>query len=194
MLLDLSSLRPEIGKGLTLAGIPPGKYNMQIEYPYTGARCDPIRLELLGASDQEKEFINRVLVDPETRLQRSWSDILRQSVVIHDKGLDGLSSTAKGQLRFHLLLSKALTATSASERLKEVLRAQVVPKYLQPEKQVLLLEVAIAGEADGDTQAQMEQLVKAYPDLKWRIDKIKKSGKSFLRYAKLVPGKRGESK
>jgi len=184
MLLDLSSLRPEIGKGLTLAEVPPGKYRMQIEYRHTSARSEPVALELLAASNKEDAFLKQSLVEAETGLRRRWPWLLRQRRSIPAPGANGLSEVAMQQLQFHLLVSKATAAPKATEALFEQLRVMPVPEYLEAERQVLLFDVALAAKLDGASEARKQELEKTYPELKWRLDQIRDSGASFLRFAK----------
>lgn len=180
MLLDLASLRPELGKGTILDDIPPGEYKVSILFPFSKETSNTIEIELIQPTEDELKFLGKVqkLGVVTIRSFVNWNKASRDRLVIPDDYILPLSVEAKNQLGFHLLLSKVLRAENS---LTEKERGIQVQDYLSLEKECLLLE---CDDFFGNSQGVAEKkklFLEEHPELKWRLDR---RASDFLRFSK----------
>ena len=184
MLLDLFSLRPEIGRGTILDQVPPGKYKVSVRFPSSGQESNSVDLEMVAPTDKEKEFLAQVVKLGRTVRCGSgvhWCRIFEQRVRIPKDSMDELTETAKRQLAFHVLLSDALLSDAKTEALPTAqMKDAAVPEYLEPEKRFLLFELNTVSGRSKDTD--FARLEKDCPGLRWRLDALRSNGRVFRRY------------
>ena len=190
MLLDLSSLRSEIGRGLTLADIPPGNYQIQMKSPYI--ESNSVAITLQAATEKQLNFVHEVAAKLSLLSNRNdttvdWSQVLRKatntSEFLSPVSLSSLEDGAKQQLSFHLFLLSVLSSQDPLRDL-EKLRNCKVPPYLTPDKESVLLELraALTREISTRQTKAVKQFLDLHPDLRWRIIAAKTGQAEFAPY------------
>jgi hypothetical protein len=187
MIIDLGTIRPEIGIGTILDDIPPGKYAVRIRFSSLDRVSNSLDIEFIEPSKNENDFLQKaVTVGTELRRGKgiNWSMFLIERIKMPKEGFEKLSDIAKSQLQFHTLLSKILSANLLlqEDELKDI-ETLPVPDYLEPEKQFLILEISMKL-GKPDIEEKKKSFIEKYPNLKWRFNDIKDHGYSFLRGAK----------
>jgi hypothetical protein len=184
MLFDLATLRPGTRAGTVLYDVPPGKYDLSIEFRLSGVNSNSIPLEILGPSDDERQFLERTgkLVANDYLKNGSgvsWARFLRVGLEISTDDWNKLSEVAQRQCQFHALLSKVLAPESEVKDIRiEPLRSISVPEYLEPEKEFLFLEMQMASGKDVTEHANT--LLQRNPGLRWRVEALSAYGYNLL--------------
>lgn len=191
VLLDIASLRPELGKGSILADVPPGEYNVRVELPGVKTRSNVLSMKLVSPTEPEQQFLNELQAQEKVKHgnQGIWSSLIEGNVRYPKNAeWDRLSTTTREQTSFHMLLARLTASDNVLGPDDEIaIKTTALPKFLEPERECLLYEVRTAmGKSD---EAEAFRLMKRYPDLEWRLREIKVGGKDFLRYRKVVTGK-----
>ena len=183
MLLDLASLRAEVGKSIILEDIPQGQYSVSVEFPSSRKTSNAIDIEILPPSKKELEYLQNVQKVGILKRGKgvNWSKLLRDCLPIPENNISELSIAAQDQLRFHLLLSKVLRSKVSIEKAKSI----QVQEYLTPEKKCLLLVLEKSSDKKQNLVVNEKVFEKKYPGLKWRLYNFKKNNSIFLRYKKI---------
>lgn len=190
ILLDVASLRPELGRGYLFHDVPPGEYEVTAEFALSGNPSNTIRMRIVPPTAEEEAFLTDLrsrgaFVRGQAIL---WSRVLGSGVRLPSDKWDRLSPTTKEQTAFHRLLAdlNALDKKLGPDD-ENTIKTTPLPKFLEPERECLLHEATIAtGKSD---EAEASRLVKQYPDLEWRLQEIKTGKKDFLRYKKATADK-----
>jgi hypothetical protein len=183
-LFDLATLRPGIRAGTILYDVPPGKYDLSIQFRLSGVKSNSIPVEILSPSDDEEQFLERIgkLVANDFLKNGSgvsWSRFLRVGQEISTDDWNKLSELAQRQCQFHALLSKVLAPESPVKDIRiEPLRSMPVPEYLEPEKEFLFIEMEKA--PGKDIAEKASALLQKAPGLRWRLDEINTYGMNLL--------------
>jgi hypothetical protein len=183
MIFDLCSLGPEgHRKGMYLHKVPPGEYEVSIRFP-DGVTSNTIPMQLLAPSDVERQFLEKTAGPARHRSKFgplvSWSSFLRAGREITEDDLGKLGEVARSQLQFHVLLSRVIAPESPVKDIRiEPLKSIAVPKYLEPEKEFLFLEME---KASGRRVAEeVNALLQKDPGLRWRVDELSAHGMNLL--------------
>jgi len=181
ILIDLSCLRPEIGKGTILWDVPSGQYSLTVSFPSADTTSLPVRVEIVDRTNAEQAFLEDV-IDAGVSLKRgsgvNWSKVLRDRVPI--ESAHNLRKETEVQTQFHMLLSHVLRRGTLSRKSVEEFP---VPEYLRGEKESLLVELDTLNDRQSCEKSK-EELVKRYPDLKWRHEESTGGIGLFLRHRK----------
>ena len=167
ILVDVFSL--DYGRG-RFRDVPPGQYTISVTFPHAKRTSEAKALELVAPAPVDRAFLDEVVdskILPRRREIVSWSQVLGESKtwrVPIDKGQQ-LPQPAKGQMQLHLLLYQIQKGEVRSRRLAE---AYQVPKYLELEKQWVLLKLDRANKVAGAEQA-LQAFVKTHPEFRWRL-------------------------
>ena len=181
MLLDISSLRPELGKGLTADGVPLGAYSLRVSFPFSDMTSNAVDVELVAPSTDERKYLRELA--KRNRVRRSWSRMLREAEDLSNLNEASLGGTAKLQLSFHVLLSRVLSCKGPlNEDVTRALGSRQVPQYLQPEKDFVLWEVAMSSKAVAVPREKEKAFFDANPELEWRLATVRAGSGSFLLY------------
>lgn len=185
ILVDLASIRPELGRGTLFDDVEPGEYDIAVTLPGNAMRSKTIRVRVVVPDAAEQQFLAEVLKQGPFSLAKgvNWSKALRSRVRIPADKWDRLSAATKEQTAFHRLLAdlNAPDKTLGPDD-ENTVKTTPLPKFLEPEKDCLLYEVAVAtGKSDTSEAAR---LMRQYPDLEWRLRDIQIGKKDFLRYKK----------
>lgn len=179
MLLDVSSLRPELGKGKIFDGIQPGQYELLVEFPSSGIKSNAIDVEVISPSNKEKEYLHKV--QSSGFLKRgegvNWSKLLRDRLPMPENKIRKIGVDAQNQLRFHELLSRALRSEIRTSKDAQLLEVQ---EYLRPERDLLLMELGSSGV--NQVESKNEAFDKQNAGIKWRLQNILEGRADFLRY------------
>lgn len=181
MLIDLWSLRPEVGKGTILSDVPAGQYNLTVTFPTSEITSPSVEVDLIDPTEAEQALLNEV-IDAGVLLKRgngvNWSKVLRDRAPIKSKSFSNLKEETEGLIQFHLLLSNVLRREVSSRKSADRFS---VPEYLRAEKESLLLELDMLEDPQKSEQAKKD-FVKRHPDLKWRHQKEADSIGLLLRH------------
>jgi len=187
MLLDLASLRPEIGKGITIEDVPPGRYMLSVKFGFSGHESRPVPLLLKEPSDEEVALADRMLSNRDTGIRRTWCGLLRAAWPVRSVTTSTASGEAIAQLSFHQLLGRVLSSDTLEKVRDQDIESAAVPDWLAPEKDALVLSIAIAAEPKEQADNAAAELVRQHPDLKWRFDELQKDkAGEFLRFARFL--------
>lgn len=169
MLIDLWSLRPEVGEGTLLNDVPVGKYSLTISFPSSGKRSNAVAVQVLNPTEDEKKFLDGIR--DEGVLSRgvgvNWSKFLRDQLIFPKHNFPTLREEVRKQLQFHILLSRVLTMQPLSRQKVKTLE---VPKYLSAEKECLLIEIDTITEGKR-AERKRKTFLDKHPGLKWRLGK-----------------------
>lgn len=167
ILVDVFSLRYAEGH---FRDLPPGQYTISVTFPHAKETSEAKALELVAPGPADRAFLDEV-VEPEILPRRreivSWSRVLGESKtwrVPIDKGQQ-LPQPAKGQMQLHLLLYQIQKGEVRSRRQAEPYQ---VPKYLELEKQWVLLKLDRANKVAGAEEA-LQAFVETHPEFRWRL-------------------------
>jgi len=187
MLLDLASLRPEIGNGITIDDVPPGKYMLSVKFGFSGLESKPVPLVLKNPTRGEKALADMMLFDEHTKIRRTWCGLLRAAWPVRSVTTSTASGEAIAQLSFHQLLGRVLSSDTLEKVRDQDIESAAVPDWLAPEKDALVLSIAIAAEPKEQADNAAAELVRQHPDLKWRFDELQKDkAGEFLRFARFL--------
>ena len=191
ILVDLASIRPEVGRGTLFDDVEPGEYDVAVSLPGDATRSNTIRVRVVAPTAAEQEFLAEVLQQGPFSLGKgvNWSKALRSRVHLPNEKWDRLNPTTKEQTAFHRLLAdlNAPDKTLGPDD-ENTVKAAALPKFLKPERECLLYEVTVAATGKRD-EAEASRLTKQYPDLEWRLHDIQTGKKDFLRYKKATTDK-----
>lgn len=180
ILVDLASIRPELGRGTLLDDIPPGEYGLSVSFPGKTVQSNSIQIRIVPPGEKEQQFLTDILRQGTFNRGKNvnWSKVLRNHPNLSPDKLDLLSPTTKEQVAFHMLLSELTSKKTLGATDEDAVKTTPLPKFLEPEKECLLYEVGVAtGKRD---EAKSNELTSKYPDLQWRLQEIKANGKTFL--------------
>jgi len=184
MLLDLASVRPEIGKGITMEDVPPGNYLLTIKFGDSGLESNSVPLVLKEPSQKEKAIAERIALDKDTGIRRTWCRLLRTAWPITNVPATAVSTEAASQLSFHQMLGKVLSSDKLEKVLVQDIRSASVPHWLTPERDALAIMVELATGSGASAGKAEGELLEQHPELRWRFDDFHKDGVGeFLRYA-----------
>lgn len=197
MLIDLSSLRPEIhiGDAWILSRIPSGEYSMRFEIPGTNTSSNTVPITLVDASPQEQDWVRQVteIVSPENeRTFFSWVEILKAASkaapTLSLASLQKLNAEAAKQLSFHAFMTAFLVSDNSTQT-RKALEKFPVPAYLEVQKESLLLERDImSSKTENDAlKTRAQQFLKLHPEVQWRIEKARKGEAEFSPYLQPAP-------
>lgn len=184
ILFDLATLRPGIRAGTILYDVPPGKYDLSIQFRLSGVNSNSIPVEILGPSHDEEQFLERTgkLVANDFLKNGSgvsWGRFLQVGLEISADDWNKLSKVAQMQCQFHALLSKVLASESPVKDIKiEPLRSIPVPEYLEPEKEFLFIEMEKA--SGKDVAEKASALLQKNRGLRWRLEEVNSQGVNLL--------------
>lgn len=191
VLVDLASIRPELGRGTIFYDLEPGQYDVTVTLPGDPVPSNTIRVRVVAPDTAEQQFLANILKQGSFSLGKgvNWSRVLRNRVRLPADEWDPLSSATKEQTAFHKLLAdlNASDKTLAPDDENKVKMAPL-PKFLEPERECLLHEVTVAATGQRD-EAEASRLMKQYPDLEWRLQDLQAGKKDFLRFKKLAANK-----
>jgi len=177
MLLDVASLG-------SFDDIPPGEYSMTVEFlpsmhtPLPVVTSEPVSIQLIEPSAEEAKYLETVRGLGRIKIGQhgvNWSRVLKNRISLPEEGMPTLRAEAKGQMEFHVLLSKALRSEVNS---REEAKAFAVPEYLQLEKECLLLELD-ADSGKPEARVSEEEFSDKHPELKWRFQN---GARDFFRF------------
>jgi hypothetical protein len=199
MIFDLWSLSPRNATGNILIDVPAGKYSMHVEFlkvpageyninnaPNTDkVNSDSIDIELVEPNEQEKQFIQKIqdsasdLLIAKDRIGVSWIKFLQDGMQISNDDMSKLTHVSKKQLSFHKLISDVNIVDEhiRNESIEKVNRASL-PEFLEPERQLLLLELK------GNPEKERDDLLQKYPQLHGMVEKLDSGNNTFLKYKK----------
>ena len=201
LIFDLCYLKPRGSVYPNLRQIPPGKYSLYLQFGQHQVHPDDLRKNLHGSrvrlsgmhtnavpvtliepSRKEKEFLQRIKKKQYRLIP--WVRALRRREIPSEELAD-VSPTAKRQIGFHLFLSQVLASkTPVGELSVDKLKVIPVPKYLEPEKNVVLLEIEKATDKSG-AEKRITDFVKDNPGQGWRLRNVGPDGHfegGYLRY------------
>jgi hypothetical protein len=161
----------EFFKGINLSELPQGLL-----------KSNSIDMELLEPNEREIQFIRKMKKYSLEILKDyvNWTRILYYTDIISNDDMSTLSDVSREQISYYKLITDVnISDKKARDKsIKDVNDAKI-PKFFEPEKQLLLLELK------GNPAAEKEKVLKQYPDLKWRADELSSMnlgyGGGFLR-------------
>lgn len=185
MIFDLCSLS-------SLNDIPAGDYlayiilfNFETQSPDIGLRfpkvSNTIPVRIIQPTIAERQYLNEIQVSEKNWWVGWYSVLTMKDMPILKNNVDNLTSIAKKQLEFYLLLSEILPSDKTIKNVSiDLLRSLPVPDYLLPEKESILFEVKLLSGVIKEDDAALKSFIDKYPELKWRFDDIKSNGGDFL--------------
>lgn len=195
MLIDLSSLRPESGDGLTLSSIPSGDYSMRLETSLTNTSSNTVSITLMDDSPQEQDWVRQVTEIVSSENERtffSWVEALKKASkaapALSLASLQKLNVEAAQQLSFHAFMTAFLVSDNSTQT-RKALEIFPVPAYLEVQKESLLLERdIISSKKENDAlKTRAEQFLKLHPQMQWRIENARKGEAEFSPYLRPAP-------
>lgn len=191
VLVDLASIRPELGRGMLFDDLAPGEYEVAVSLPGDDVSSNTIRVHVVAPGVTEQQFLAEVLRQGPFSLGKgvNWSKALRSRFRFPNDKWDRLNSTTKEQTAFHRLLAELNAPNKPLDPNDEnKLKTAPLPKFLEPERECLLYEfrVVVTGKRD---EAEASRLTKQYPDIEWRLQHLQTGKKGFLRFKKPAANK-----
>lgn len=200
MIFDVWSLSPRSSRDSLLDDIPAGKYRMFIEFlnvpagernfdnaPYTDkVNSNSIEIEFVEPNEQEKQFIQKIqdsasdLWIAKDKAAISWVKFLQDDMKIPNGEMSKLTQVVKDQLSLHKMILDVNLADEESikKSIQDVNEASI-PTFLEPEKQLLLLELK------GNQAQDRERLLEKYPELRGMLEKFGSNYKPFTGYKEI---------
>ncbi len=185
MLFDLWSLFRASGTTTSLTDLPGGQYSLSVGLDLReqqisirgGLKSNLINIELIEPTEQEKQFIQKIRESGNVRLREgvNWVQVIERRIDIPGDGISSLTQVSKDQISFHKLLSEVNIADeqARSKSIKDVNDA-TLPKFFEPERQLLLLELK------GNPATEREKLLQKYPQMQGMVEKLDAGGNPFL--------------
>jgi hypothetical protein len=146
-------------------------------------KSNPIDIELIEPSDNEKQFIEIIRKFRIGRVKGgvSWVEVLRSGIVIPNDEISNLTQTSKDQLSFHKLISDVnIVDEKLRKKSIEEVNSASLPEFFESERQLLLLELK------GNHAAERQNFLKNHSDLKWYVDKFDSGNAIFLGYKEMA--------
>lgn len=193
LLFDADSLWPKDDQWPRLSRLPPGRYRATVVVPR--ARRDPTTSEDIALTSQEvsfllrdpavsdQDFLERVQKDPRLkhtrRLGISWVNVLEWGIDLALFQPEAVSVQARRQMGLHELMSRFLSghAPVSPQAIEEVRSLPVLP-YLEPERDLLLIELRRATDLAGPEE--LTEFLGRHPDIARRIENIKGRDSGFV--------------
>jgi len=191
ILIDLASIRPEIGRGMLFDDLAPGEYDVTVSLSGDNAPSNTLRVNVTAPDVAEQQFLAEVLQQGPFCLGKgvNWSKALRNRIRLQNDKWDRLNSTTKEQIAFHRLLAELNVPDKILGPDDEgKVKTTPLPKFLEPEREYLLHEVAITVSGKRD-EAEAARLMEQYPDLEWRLQDLQTGMKGFIRFKKPAANK-----
>lgn len=168
VLLDLSSLH--YVEGGSFRDLPPGQYLLSVTFPHAKQTSEAMPLDLIAPSPADRAFLDEILepgAPPSRPRAVVWARVLRGARFwpIPVAKTKGLLDPAKGQLQFHVLVYQI---EKGEVRTREQAAAYPVPKYLELEKDWILLKLDRANKVAGAEEA-LQAFVGTHPEFRWRL-------------------------
>lgn len=185
VLVDLASIRPEVGRGTLFDDLEPGEYDVTVLLFGGDPTSNTIRLRIVAPNADEAIFLGEILRQGSFSLGKgvNWSKALRYPIRIPSDTRARLTSVTKAQTAFHMLLVDLLASGNVlGPDDEDAVKATPLPKFIEPERECLLNEVTVAS-GHGE-QAETARLAGKYPDLEWRLQGTVNGSGDFLRYKK----------
>ena len=206
MMFDLWSVSPGLTTETFLSDVPPGKYNVFMEFNFSSrysprytpdnidisqdylsnmiavqkpVKSNTIELELIEPTEQEKKFIQKIR---ENRMVGSkagvnWTQIFLRRIVISDVEMLTLTQISKEQISFHQLLSKVdITEEQSRSRSIKDVNNASLPKFFEPEQKLLLVELK------GNKAEDRELLFQEFPQLRGMTERYGYVTDSLLKF------------
>jgi len=167
ILVDVPSLN--YGRANFLS-VPPGEYLLSVTFPHAKKTSEALALELIAPSPADRAFLDEVVepaILPRRREVILWTWVLGgpKSWRLPVSKTKELLDPAKGQMQFHVLVYQI---EKGEVRTRQQAAAYPVPKYLELEKQWVLLKLDRANKVAGAEQA-LQAFVETHPEFRWRL-------------------------
>jgi hypothetical protein len=200
LIFDLCYLKPRGSAYPNLRQIPPDKYSLYLQFGQGQVHPDDLKRNLHGCrvrlSGMHTKAVPVTLIEPSRKEKEFLQRMKKRYISIHypralrqweipSEELADVSPTAKRQIGFHLFLSQVLASkTPVGELSVDKLKLIPVPKYLEPEKKAVLLEIEKATDKSG-AEKRITDFVKDNPGQGWRFRNVGYDGHfegGYLRY------------
>lgn len=185
MMFDLWSILPRYWTDTCLSDVPAGKYSIYMQFNSENLKSGTCEIELIEPTEKEKEFIKKIQDSGKVNHKDGvdWTKVLKSKINIPNGDLSFLGQVSRDQISFHkLILDVNIADEKSRSKSIESVNSTTLPKYFEPDRQLLLLEVK------GNPAKERENFLKQYPELKWKVDELD-SGKDIFDIEARTPNK-----